>query len=433
MVYPTMHTSAKADHVINVRITHKTAGVPLMEAVAFKDKEVALAELKSLEDVEECLILQTCNRIELYIVSEEGEKTLTIAKEYLARRTLALYEEAFEAIQTSIDHDAHKHLMKITSGLESMVIGEEQILNQVWDAFLLAEKAKTSGPIIKHLFNRAMTVGRRIRNETGINKGAISVGSAAVELAANLLGDLGNKKILVMGAGEIGTLVAKALARRCLSPIFIANRTFSRAVTLAEETGGKAVKFDQFEEALVDADVVICSTAAPHFLLTKDIISRRMVNRVNEKGIIIIDISNPRNVEKTVQEVAKVKLYNIDDLQLIAEKNLSERQKCVETAIQMIDDELVILDDDMKKLSVRLVISALLSEAEQIRQKELVKAINMLGELDEKQRKVIDDLTNILLKQTFLPIIENLRAAASNDDKQVIDIAIKLFDKAGKN
>jgi glutamyl-tRNA reductase len=433
MVYPTMHSSAKADHIINVRITHKTARVPLMEAVAFKDKEAALAELKSLEDVEECLILQTCNRIELYIVSEEGEQTLNMAKEYLARRTLALYEEAFEAIQTSLDHDTHKHLMKITSGLESMVIGEEQVLNQVWDAFLLAEKAKTSGPVLKHLFNRAMTIGRRIRNETGINKGAVSVGSAAVELAANLLGDLGNKKILVMGAGEIGTLVAKALARRCLSPIFIANRTYSRAVTLAEETGGKAVKFDQFEEALVDADVVICSTAAPHYLLTKEIISRLMTKRVNQNGVIIIDISNPRNVEKTVHEVHNVKLYNIDDLQLIAEKNLIERQKCVETAIQMIDDELVILDDDMKKLSVRLVISALLSEAEQIRQKELAKAVAMLGELDEKQRKVIDDLTNILLKQTFLPIIENLRAAASNDDKQVIDIAIKLFDKAGKN
>jgi glutamyl-tRNA reductase len=323
--------------------------------------------------------------------------------------------------------------MKITSGLESMVIGEEQILNQVWDAFLMSEKTKTSGPVIKHLFNRAMTVGRRIRNETGINKGAVSVGSAAVELAANLLGDLGNKKILVMGAGEIGTLVAKALARRCLSPIFIANRTYSRAVTLAEETEGKAVKFDQFDQVLVDADVVICSTSAPHYLLTKEIISRLMAKRQNQNDIIIIDISNPRNVEKTVVEVPKVKLYNIDDLQLIAEKNMAERQKCVESALKMIDDELVILDDDMKRLSVRLVISELLSEAEQIRQKELVKAVNMLGEMDDKQRKVIDDLTSILLKQTFLPIIENLRAAASNDDKQVIDIAIKLFNKTGKN
>jgi glutamyl-tRNA reductase len=404
-----------------------------MEAVVFKDKQQGLAELRSMENVEECLILQTCNRIELFLVSEEAEKTLKTAKEYLAERSLPLYEEAFDAIETSLDHEAHKHLMKITAGLESMVIGEEQILNQVWDAYLEAEKAKTAGPILKHLFNRAMTVGRRIRDVTGINKGAVSVGSAAVELAATLLGNLDDKKILVMGAGEMGTLVAKALARRCLSPIFIANRTYSRALTLAEDLSGKAVKLDQREEVLVDADVVICSTAAPHYLLTKEMISHVVDKRHNQNPLIIIDISNPRNVEKSVQEIANVKLYNIDDLQLIADKNLAERQKCVDTAIHMIDDELVILDDDMKKLSVRLIISALLSNAEQIRQTELTKAISMLGELDDKKRKVIDDLTSILLKQTFLPIIENLRAAASNDDKQVIDIAIKLFEKAGKN
>lgn len=428
-----MHASAKTDHVINIRITHKTARVPLMEALVFKDKAEALAELKSMENVEECLILQTCNRIELYLVSEEAKKTLDLAKAYLAERSMPHYEEAFNAVETAVDHDAYKHLMRITSGLESMVIGEEQILNQVWDAYLEAEKAKTAGPVLKHLFNRAMTVGRRIRDVTGISKGAVSVGSAAVELAATLLTNLEDKKILVMGAGEIGTLVAKALSRRCLSPIFIANRTYDRAASLAETLGGKAVRFDMRHEVLVDADVVICSTSAPHYLLTKENVSQNMSRRVNQNDMIIIDISNPRNVEKSVAEIPKVKLYNIDDLQLIAEKNLAERQKCVETAVHMIDDELVILDADMKKLSVRLIISELLSNAEQIRQAELTKAVNMLGELDDKKRKVIDDLTSILLKQTFLPIIENLRAAATNGDKELIDIAIKLFDKAGKN
>jgi len=404
-----------------------------MEAVAFKDKDNALSEVRALENVEECLVLQTCNRIELFMVSEEGEKTLALAKEYLAKRAHTHYDEAFKVIETSMDHETFKHLLRVTSGLESMVIGEDQILNQVWDAYLEADDAKTLGPILKHMFNRAVTIGRRVRNETGINKGAVSIGSAAVELAATLLGNLSEKRILVMGAGEIGTLVAKALARRCLSPIFIANRTYDRAVTLAEDLAGQAVNFDQFENVLVDADVVICSTSAPHYLLTKEIVVRLMKQRVNPNNLVVIDISNPRNVEKAVQEVEKVKLYNIDDLQLIADKNLAERQKCVEKAIQMIDDELVILDDDMKKLSVRLIISELLSDAEYIRQKELTKAISMLGNVDEKQKRVLEDLTSILLKQTFLPIIENLRSAASNDDKQVIDIAIRLFDKAGKN
>jgi glutamyl-tRNA reductase len=278
-----------------------------------------------------------------------------------------------------------------------------------------------------------MTVGRRVRNETGINKGAVSIGSAAVELAAALLGNLEDKKILVMGAGEIGTLVAKALARRCLSPIFIANRTYARAVKLAEDLSGMAVKFDQFKEVLVDADVVICSTAAPHYLLTKDLVSNLMNQRANGNDLVIIDISNPRNVEKTVQEVNRVKLYNIDDLQLIAEKNKAERQKSVEKATQIINEELEVIDEDMKKLSVRLIIASLLSHAEEIRQKELAKAISMLGKVDEKERRVLDDLTCILLKQTFVPIVENLRLAAKNDDKQIIDMAVKLFEKAGKN
>ena len=428
-----MHSSAKTDHVINVRITHKTARVPLMEAVAFKDKEKALAEIRSLENVEECLLLQTCNRIEIYVVTEEAENAVNLVKDYWVKRAMAHSEEASKAIETSIDNDAFNHLLRVTSGLESMVIGEDQVLNQVWNAYLEAENAKTVGPIIKHLFNRSMTVGRRVRNETGINKGAVSIGSAAVELAVNLLGNLEDKKILVMGAGEIGTLVAKALARRCLSPIFIANRTHERAVKLAEDLSGQAVMFNQFEEVLVDADVVICSTSAPHYLLTKEMVSRLMKQRTNKNDLLIIDISNPRNVEKTVQEVARTKLYNIDDLQLIAEKNKQEREKSIEKAVKILDEELVILNQDMKSFSVRLIISSLLSQAEEVRQKELATALSMIGDVDERERKILDDLTSILLKQTFVPIVENLRLAAKNGDEQLIDLAVKLFEKTGKN
>ena len=428
-----MHSSAKTDHVINVRITHKTARVPLMEAVAFKDKEKGLAEIRALENVEECLILQTCNRIELFIVTEVAEETVGLAKDYLAKRAGASAEEAFKAIETSLDNDTFNHLLRVTSGLESMVIGEDQVLNQVWDAYLTAENAKTVGPILKHLFNRAMTVGRRVRNETGINKGAVSIGSAAVELAVNLLGNLEDKKILVMGAGEIGTLVAKALARRCLSPIFIANRTYDRAVTLAEDLSGKAVKFNQFEEVLVDADVVICSTAAPHYLLTKEKVSKLVTQRANKNNLVIIDISNPRNVEKTVAEVAGTKLYNIDDLQLIAEKNMLERQKSIDKAIKILDEELVVLDQDMKSLSVRLIISSLLSKAEEVRQRELATALGMLGTVDEREKQILEDLTSILLKQTFIPIVENLRSAAKTGDQRLIETAVKLFEKTEKN
>jgi glutamyl-tRNA reductase len=422
-----MHSSAKTINIINVRITHKTARVPLMEAVAFKDTRSALKTIRSMENVDECVLLQTCNRIELYIVSEKGEKVAKRAKDFLAKRAGTMEEEASKAIEYSVNGDSLRHILRLTSGLESMVIGEDQVLNQVWDAYLEANSAKAAGIVLKHLFMRAMSVGRRIRKETGINKGAVSIGSAAVELAESLLGKLDQKKILVMGAGEIGTLVAKALARRCLKPIFIANRTYARAVKLAENLSGRAIKFDKLEESLVDADVVICSTAAPHYLLTKDLVSKFMEHRQNKNDLIIIDISNPRNVEKATQEVEKVKLYDIDDLQFIAEKNKQKRQNSVKKASKLIEKELVLLNRDIKILSVKDIVSLLFSRAEEIRQKELRKALKMLGHVDAKEKKIIEDLTFILLKQTYAPIVENLRLAAKDDDKKLIEVAINLF------
>lgn len=422
-----MRSSAKKINIINVRITHKTARVPLMEAVAFKDKRGVLNAIHSWGNVDECVLIQTCNRVELYIVSEEGETVAKMAKDFLAKRAGALYEEASEAIECSLTGDTLRHVLRLTSGLESMVIGEAQVLNQVWDSYLEARSEKAAGVVLKHLFMRAMSVGRRVRKETGISKGAVSVGSAAVELAESLLGKLDEKRVLVMGAGEMGNLVAKALARRCLNPIFIANRTYVRAVKLAEDLSGRVVRFDKLEETLVDADVVICSTSAPHYLLTTDKLSRFMRQRQNKSDLIIIDISNPRNVEQATGEVEKVKLYDIDDLQLIAEKNKQKRQKSVEKASKIIDEELIALNRDIKIQSVRDIASLLFSRAEEIRQKELAKALNMLGNVGEKEKKIIEDLTFILLKQTYAPIVENLRLAAKDDNKKLIEVAIKLF------
>jgi glutamyl-tRNA reductase len=427
-----MNASYKADHILNVRITHKTARVALMEALAFKDKTQALTELKSLEGVEECLYLQTCNRIEIYIVTEENENTLGLAKTFLTSRAGEQTPDALKAIETAVDKDAISHLLRVTSGIESMVIGEDQVLNQVWDAYLEADTAKTVGPILKHLFNRATEVGRKVREVTGINKGAVSVGSAAIELAIAILGSLKDKEILVMGTGEMGALVAKSLSHRCLKPIFISNRTYDRAVKLAEDLSGKAIRFDKLADVIVNADVVICATSAPHFLLTKTGIQCLIKQRKNTSSLMLIDISNPRNIEKTVAEVSGVKLYNIDDLQLITDKNKAQRGAAIEKAKKIIDSELLVLEDDIKCLSVRLIISALLSKAEQIRQKELATAISMSGQIDDRQKNILNDLTSILLKQTYIPLVENLKEAAKNGDKQAIDVAAKLFNKTEK-
>jgi glutamyl-tRNA reductase len=427
MVNPTMHSSVENIAVINVRLTYKTADVPLLEAVAFKDKRSALAEIRSLPAIKECVVLQTCNRIEIYAVNNDGEKVAKAIRDCLVKRSGAKAEGAEKAIEVSINQDALRHILRIAAGLESMVVGEGQVLNQLWDAFLEAETEKTVGPVLRNIFNKAASVGLRVRNETGISKGAISIGTVAVELAGELMGGFEGKQVLVMGAGQMGTLVAKALARRSLSAMFIASRTYERAVRLAEQLSGKAVKFDKLNEALLEADVVICSTSAPHYLLTKEIVDEAMGHRSNPGELFIIDISNPRNVEKSVQEIANVQLYNLDDLQSIADKNKEERQKSAEKAEKIVEEELVLLERDVKAQSVRDIISMLLSHAEEVRQKELTKAFSMMQGMDEKEKEVVDDLTLILLKQTFLPIIENLRKAAVNNDKELIDIAIKLF------
>ena len=196
---------------------------------------------------------------------------------------------------------------------------------------------------------------------------------------------------------------------------------------MAEQLSGKAVKFDKLSEVILDADVVICSTAAPHYLLTKDIVKDAMNRRRNPSELFVIDISNPRNVEKAVQEISNVSLYNLDDLQSIADKNKEERQKNTEQAEGIIEEELVFLKRNVKAQSVRDIISSLLSNAEEVRQRELAKAYGMMQGIGDKEKEVVDDLTLVLLKQTFLPIIENLRKAAVNNDKELIETAIKLF------
>jgi glutamyl-tRNA reductase len=439
-----MGNSTEDLNIVNARITHQNSNVSLIEALSFKDLERSLSELHSMVDVDECVILQTCNRTEIYIVGKECEDLHKMPSEYLTKRSGLKQEEAANAIEISMNRDALYHLLRVTSGLESMVVGEDQILGQVSNAYLVAENedqilgqvsnaylvaenANTVGPVLKTVFNRALSVGRRVRNETEINRGAISIGSVAVQLAEALLGSLNGKNVLVMGAGEIGTLVAKALASGNPNAIFIANRTYDRALRLAEELHGKAVKFKKLEEVLKDADVVICSTAAPHYLLTKKSVTKVMKEHTNRSDLMIIDISNPRNVEESVQEIEGVKLYNIDDLRTISEQNKEKRQEKMESASKIVDEALVQLEHELKEQSVSDVVSSLFTRAEEIRQKELTKALKMLGKIDKKKKGVIDALTFEIIEQTLVPLIAKLRKTAKNNDQQLIDAAVKLF------
>ncbi|BAW31740.1 glutamyl-tRNA reductase [Methanothermobacter sp. MT-2] len=323
------------------------------------------------------------------------------------------------------DKKALKHLLRLASGLESMIIGEDQILGQIKDARLEALKRGLCGPTLDMIFNKAVHVGQIIRNKTKINKGSVSIGSAAVELAESVQGDLKCKKVLVIGAGEMGALVARALAEKQLKAIVVANRTYDRAVRLARELGGYAIQFDRLDEALSDADVVISATAAPHYILTRERVEKAIPIERRD-SVTMIDIANPRDIEEKVRELG-IRLFNIDDLRGIAEKNRRKRENEARKAEQIIEKELELLVNSLKYKKVEPLISQIRKSMEEIRIRETEKAMQMLGELEDKE-KIIDDLTRSIVNKIFHDIISKLRKAAEEDDEELIKACEKLFN-----
>jgi glutamyl-tRNA reductase len=401
-------------------ITHTKASIVEMEGAWHGGIDHLLVHLKLHELVEECAVLKTCNRVEVYVVSPKGSKVLF---------DFAKHMKVSSRIIDFLDHEESlRHLLRLTSGLESMIVGEDQILGQVKDLFLMAKKAGAIGKTLDTAFNKAIQVGKRTRNETGINKGSVSIGSAAVELAEKELGGLEGKTVMVIGAGEMGTLVAKALANKNIKVIYVANRTFDKAETLACELNGKAVQYDIMEKYIPLSDVVISATKAPHFVLTHDIMSRLMEER--QKDIMLVDIGNPRNIEGSVGEIPGVSLHNIDSLRSISEANLDKRRSEAKKAEIIIEEELGLLKKQYKRQQADNIISALYSKVEQIREKERETAINKLRSrhtMGDIECQVLDDMTHSFAKQILAEPTKILRNAAEHDDEKFLETVAELF------
>ncbi len=414
---------------VNLRVTHKKASIPILEALAFKNFPKALKEICALEGVKESVIIQTCNRVEIFAVVPR-EQWLTVGAEiaeYWRRRAGFNSEHFYNIFEETSDSEALIHLLRLVSGLESMIVGEDQILGQVQDAFNHAKENGTVGSILDKVFDKAIKVGRDVRTKTNVSKGTVSVGSAAVGLAEEILGELKDKKIIIIGAGETGELVGKALAARENAVIFVANRTYKRGVELAKVLGGQAVKFDKVNEFLTAVDLVIVATSAPHSVITKNLLGGVIEKRKGKK-LLIIDLSQPRNVDEDVSNFPTVELRNIDNLRGVAQSNLEMRLKEVEKAEEIIQDEFKSLELMLQREQAEPVISAIYNSAEEIRQRELAKALKMIGNLDDKQRRVVDDLTQILIKRILRNPVENLRKAAENGKTNVISTVRELFN-----
>lgn len=410
--------------ISSMLITHTKASIVEMENAWHGGIDNLLMHLKAHQLVEECAVLKTCNRVEVYVVSPKGSKVLL---------EFAKHMKVSSRIIDFLDHDESlRHLLRLTSGLESMIVGEDQILGQVKELYGLAKKAGTVGKTLDTAFNKSIQVGKRIRNETGINKGSVSIGSAAVELAENELEGLDGKTVMVIGAGEMGTLVAKALANKEIKVIYVANRTFDKAEALACELNGKAVRYELMENYIPLSDVVISATSAPHFVLTHEIISRAKEKR--GKDLMLIDIGNPRNIENCVGEIQGISLHNIDGLRSISEANLAKRREEAKKAEVLIEEELTLLKKQYKRQQADTIISALYSRVETIRCKECEEAINKLmarHTMGDVEREVLDDLTHSFANQILAEPTKILRNAAEHDDERFLDAVAELFKLNG--
>jgi len=395
--------------ILNIRVDHKTADISKMERSSQK-LEVVFNDIVERYPVTEYLKINTCNRAEVYLVL--GECSI---------ENLQCDDFVVES-----DGNAMEHLLRLSSGLESMILGEDQILGQIKDAQKRSIKEGCCGPVLQTIFTKAVHVGQVVRKKTKINEGSLSIGSAAVELAESVHGNLKCKKVLIIGAGKMGTLVAKALVEKNLKAIVVANRTHDKAVELAKELGGSAIHFDKLDDAIKDADVVISATGAPHPILTYEKV-KEVVPEVNISKMVMVDIANPRDIEEDVSKLG-LKLFNIDDLRGIAKRSRKIRETEACDAEKIVSEEIILLKRSLKHLEVEPIISDIRINAENIRLTETQKAFKMLGEMNGNE-KIVDNLTKVVVERIFFNVIKNLKEAAENDEKNVIEAAETIFSR----
>jgi glutamyl-tRNA reductase len=396
--------------ILNLRVDHKIADIQSMEIIS-KDIDELFLDLQEKYSIVDYIEISTCNRKEYYIYSEhipEDEELLS-------------HEN--QSIVIDYGQSAIMHLLRMTSGLESMIVGEDQILGQVKDAKNKAIKNHHCGKVLDLVFTKAIHVGQVVRNKTNINKGSVSIGSAAIDLAEKHIGSLDDKSVLVIGAGKMGRLVAKALAEKDLNAIFVANRTFYVAVELAKDLGGEAILFNDLEDYLATADLVISATSAPHAIITKE---RLMGIDMDYENIMMVDIANPRDISDDVSELG-VKAFNIDDLREIADENTRLRKKEFGEAENIINDEFILLKESFKIMEVDDLLGNLRTSMEEIRQRETQKASVKLSDIDGSA-KILDNLTNSIVNKIFFDISRNLKKAAKEGNVDVIDAAHYIFD-----
>jgi len=419
-------------NILVIGLNHNTAPVEIREKVAFDGHKLgeAIGILKGLPEVRENIILSTCNRVEVYANVKDITSGIESIKKFIADFHSVNRELLDKALYVYSDRDAIRHMFRVTSSLDSMVVGEPQILGQMKDAFDFALKKKSSGILLNKVMKKAISVAKRTRTETKIGESAVSISFAAVELAKKIFEDLPTKSFMLIGAGEMAELAARHLINSGVKDVLVTNRTYERAEELAREFNGRTVEFDKFFQALIHIDIVICSTGAPNYILIKEQMHRIMRQRKN-KPVFMIDISVPRNIDPEINNIDNVYLYDIDDLQGVVVTNIQERSREAEKAERIVDEEVETLLRWQASLAAVPTIVALRDKAEAIRREELEKTIRKLDGIGEKEVESIEALTNSIVNKLIHFPTSALKSEIEDKDIMV-DIVNRIFDLSTK-
>jgi len=418
--------------LVLIGMNHKTAPLEIRERLQLScgDDARSLTELMRLPEILEALCLATCNRVEVLARVADGEQAVEGLREFIYRQGNLEREELGRCLYVYRDREAVRHLFRVASSLDSMVMGEPQILGQLKEAYRQAVDNRATTVLLNRLLHHAFRVAKRVRTETGIAGNAVSVSYAAVELAKKIFGDIEGRSAMIIGAGEMAELAVKHLVSSGVREVFVVNRTFEKAVALAQEFGGSAVKYEDLFDQLVLSDIVISSTGAPHFIIKGEDIRKVMVRR-RHRPMFFIDIAVPRDIEPSVNDIDNAYLYNVDDLQTVVDGNIKERRKEADKAEKIVEEEVGTFEKWIASLQVVPTIVQLRQSVDSMRAAELEKSLGRLSHLADKDREQVALLTQSIVNKILHSPLTVLKESSQTPEAGVyLEVTRKLFNLA---
>ena len=409
--------------LIGVGVSHKRASLATLDALTLRDLGEFYADLHAIHEIREPLVIQTCNRVEIFLKAKHEPPTESVLRTW-ALATKFKLAELQRTVEVRTGDAVVEHLVRLASGLESMIVGEPQILGQMQEAMVTARSFGAGGPILSDIFERATSAGAKIRAETGVGRGATTIGSAALRLAELTLGGLEDLRILLLGTGQVGVLVIKALKARGVSNVAVAGRNREKTESFCRSFGGSPIPFQTVREKLQNSDLVFVATRSNSFLIDKESLSQQA--KESGRRLMILDLSNPRNVSPEIAQFDGITLRTIDDLKGIAEEGLALRRELVKKAEPLVRVAVERISAGLRRENAEPIISDVYHRAEEIRTGELGKALSKL-KLTAEQEEVLEYMSQRIVEKVLNGPVMNLRRAAEKGDPAILTVAGQLF------